>query len=513
MTLAPACSDRKPGLPKNANTSALIANVLYAGDYHVRIAAAQRLQRVRSPAVIAPLIAALNDPVVEVRLAAVDTLGRTRDASAVPPLCAVLDSLGQGKSMRIAAVAALGRLHDPSSINCLVRALPDRRQEASAVLVSFGSAAVPSLIEALGDESSYDAAEALATIGSAAVDPLVEVLHHADRKFVQQEAARALAEIPDPRAAAALNEALKHPDPALTAAAYRFLIRKGESGTEGRLIEALNRDGTRQMAEDFATSGNAVLKAGAQQWSQNTQTALSGKQVNNWGWGKWNIPNTQLALFHFDNSPVSTSGVRPVQSRGISFVPGRWGSALSVERGGILEYPLAGNLDLRNGSIEMWISPRFAGTDPVYVKYNHALLLYQSRAGDQFLVSESVTRGLYAGSVVGHSFAGAGGGDISTWRPGEWHHLAFTWSSAHTRERVYIDGAMAMESGAPMVAPPMDGRTFTVGCDPYGNPTGFIVDELRISNDEEPPEEVRFNAYRTAPFGEREIFRSLIGAF
>src|SRR5262249_46356963 len=68
---------------------------------------------------------------------------------------------------------------------------------------------------------------------------------------------------------------------------------------------------------------------------------------------------SQLGLFHYDSSLVSTSRVTPVQSVGTSFVPGKLGSALAIAPGGILSYPVAGNLNFQTGTIEMWISPRF----------------------------------------------------------------------------------------------------------------------------------------------------------
>jgi hypothetical protein len=58
----------------------------------------------------------------------------------------------------------------------------------------------------------------------------------------------------------------------------------------------------------------------------------------------------------------------------------------------------------------MWVSPRFDGTNPIYSKYNHALLLYPSPGGDQFLVSESIAGGFYAGSVIHHKFRGRSSG-------------------------------------------------------------------------------------------------------
>lgn len=74
-------------------------------------------------------------------------------------------------------------------------------------------------------------------------------------------------------------------------------------------------------------------------------------------------------------------------------------------KGRTLKLPVAGNRQFDTGSIEMWISAKLDGADPIFKKYNHALLLYDAPGGDQFLVSGSTLGGFYCGSVVGHKFA------------------------------------------------------------------------------------------------------------
>src|SRR5580658_6810042 len=74
----------------------------------------------------------------------------------------------------------------------------------------------------------------------------------------------------------------------------------------------------------------------------------------------------QLALFHYNDSLASTSGVAPAESAGTSFVPGKFGEAVTLAAGGNLTYPAAGHLSLENGTIEMWVAPTYDGTNPVY---------------------------------------------------------------------------------------------------------------------------------------------------
>ena len=61
------------------------------------------------------------------------------------------------------------------------------------------------------------------------------------------------------------------------------------------------------------------------QWLVKGQPAASGH-------------TTQLFLLHADGNAVSTEGIAPLAAKGVSFAPGRWGSALTVANGGALSY-------------------------------------------------------------------------------------------------------------------------------------------------------------------------------
>src|SRR6185369_4613548 len=77
-------------------------------------------------------------------------------------------------------------------------------------------------------------------------------------------------------------------------------------------------------------------------------------------------PMNQLALFRFDNSLNSTSGITPVQSAGTSFVPGKFGQAVTLTPNGTLTYPQAGNVSFTDGAVEMWVAPQFDGGNAIY---------------------------------------------------------------------------------------------------------------------------------------------------
>ena len=62
----------------------------------------------------------------------------------------------------------------------------------------------------------------------------------------------------------------------------------------------------------------------------------------------------QLGLYHFDGTVNDTAGLAPTEALGQSFGPGRFGSAVGLAAGGILKYPVAGNLSFTTGTIEMF---------------------------------------------------------------------------------------------------------------------------------------------------------------
>jgi Concanavalin A-like lectin/glucanases superfamily/HEAT repeats/PBS lyase HEAT-like repeat len=497
-----ACKRHKP--VDQESMAELQADLANEKDDEAGLAAVHQLEVTADPAALGILIDTLQNRSDKIRIAAASALGKSKDPRAADALAAVTQDRAQDQSVRFAAAQALGVLHDGRAGVPLVQALRFNEYEAIRSLLDLGPLAVPALIDALGHpDTSASASKLLIRMGSTGVDGLIELLNHNAHPFERSAAASTLAEIEDPRSIKALSQALKSGDLFLTAAAYRFLIRKGDAGSEGQMIKALNAYGKLAMAEDFVASGNPVLKAAAEDWAQKGKRVLQGRtsELDVVYWGGADPSIKRLALFHFDGALKSTSGAGSSQSVGVSFVPGKWGSALSVALGGVVKYPITDNLSFTDGTIEMWISPRLDGADPTFTKYNHPLLLYMSAANDQFLVSGSTLGGFYAGSVVRKQFVGTGGGNIHDWKAGSWHHIAFTYSSSAGRQRFYVDGTLTGENKSPMAAPDPGAGSFTVGCYPNADfLPAFLVDELQISSGEKSPGAILGSALRTDPF-------------
>jgi hypothetical protein len=496
-----ACSNGKSKTPPKKGTEELLED-LANGNERVRVEAIRQLGESKSPSSVFALIVVLKDPSQRIAVAAANALGELNDPQATEPLWAIASDLKQGRDLRFAAARALANLGDRRSVEPLIAALPYAFKEACASLVSLGKPAVPALIGAVRDAATRDnASKVLVAMGATGVEDLIDMLRHGAVDSERWGAAATLAEIPDPRAEEALNEALRKQEPELTWSAYRFLIRKGQPGTEPQLIAALNTYGRKEMAEDFIGSGNLVLKAAAEEWVRKKSFQLAARSSDTVVvyWGGVDPAVKRMALFHFDGSLSGTPGTAPAESRQVTFVPGKWGSAISVGKGGILRYPVAGNLGFRDGTVEMWVSLKFDGADPIYTQYNHVLLLYHSPS-TEFLVSRNVLGGFYAGSFVNSEFNGAGGGKVSKWRAGEWHHIAFTYSSHPARQRFYVDGAMTEERTGALPEPKLDANSFAVGCDFWDHLSGFVVDELQISSGEKGQGSILAGALRKDPF-------------
>jgi HEAT repeat protein len=271
------CSTGKRGDHKSVD--ALIRD-LQDQDVRLRVAAAEQLRNFKDPRIVEPMIVALKDPSLRVRVSAARTLGMIKDTRAVEPLIAVLTN-DTGLDVRAAAAQALGEMQDARAVGPLILAIRDIHADAAAALTKIGAPAAAPLTAALRDADRRDhAANALAGIGSPAVEPLVQVLEH-EKGSTRFAAARALAEISDPRAEEALSTALKGNDLMLTVAAHRFLIRKGEEGTEALLVKALNTYGTPTMASSLLNCGNLELQAAAEQWAKKNRypvRMLRGRQ-------------------------------------------------------------------------------------------------------------------------------------------------------------------------------------------------------------------------------------------
>jgi hypothetical protein len=90
----------------------------------------------------------------------------------------------------------------------------------------------------------------------------------------------------DARAIEPMLAALKDQDVDVIAGGYRLFIEKGQEGSEGLLIKALDKYGAKEMAEDFLNCGNSLLEDAAKQWADaHGYTIRSGRGGGGPTWG------------------------------------------------------------------------------------------------------------------------------------------------------------------------------------------------------------------------------------
>lgn len=251
---------------QSESTPQLINELQTSAQLRKRAGAARILGARKAVQAVPPLITALREP-YPVRVSAARALGTIRDPRAVEPLIQLLTDFDG--LVREAAARALADLKDPRAVPPLIAALKNRNQEAGPALSKFGQAAAAPLADCLADpEASTDAEAALVTIGKPAVSELIRAFG-SDQEDVRIEAARALSQIDDPRAAETLNAGVRPGDVKLAAAAYRFLLRRDDQpGNQELLRQALQTYGRPDMARDFCSSGNRALKLAAKNWAE-----------------------------------------------------------------------------------------------------------------------------------------------------------------------------------------------------------------------------------------------------
>lgn len=142
-------------------------------------------------------------------------------------------------------------------------------------------------------------------------------------------------------------------------------------------------------------------------------------------------------------------------------------------------YSSKGNLDFEQGTISFWVQPLdWKGTDP---DFN---VLFHARAGDNLFLIYRYWRDTRLLFLIGSGKSTSTYLRVDDWGPGQWHHIAATWSPMELR--MFIDGHLiCRRKRACPLKPFSKADPFSVG--PGGAWShAFIghslVDEFRIHN-------------------------------
>ncbi len=161
-----------------------------------------------------------------------------------------------------------------------------------------------------------------------------------------------------------------------------------------------------------------------------------------------------------------------------ALAPGRSGQALkSGPEFGYLEFPTDSVLDREAGTVEMWVCPLDWTPDEekfhvfFETRGEGALYLYKYYQGDLLLM-------LSCDNVAGPYTTSSA--PMTGWQPGQWHHIAGTWSADGVM--CYVDGKPAAKQPSQGSLPRVLGKTFRIGDQPwqFARPTSSLIDDVRI---------------------------------
>lgn len=211
-----------------------------------------------------------------------------------------------------------------------------------------------------------------------------------------------------------------------------------------------------------------------------------------------------LFLCHFEDTAQADFSVGSPHPLGVAaFVPGRVGKALFMPLGFLpfaqsvapittgVQYASAGNINLRQGTIELWAQPlselvqttekspklRYLLSSGKYVEGNHGFALvlshFDGKPGEPYGLVWTRQNGSAKEKIWTISYP-------LKWQIGEWHHIAVTYSPQE--DRLYVDGKL---QGRLATGEGMDfiGERFAVGASIYHSYVAdCVLDELRISD-------------------------------
>ncbi len=194
-------------------------------------------------------------------------------------------------------------------------------------------------------------------------------------------------------------------------------------------------------------------------------------------------PPSPTLFLDFENG-VSGSGREgqaiPARIEGkAEFQTGKFGQAFKSGPGtGYLHFPTQEILSRQFGTVEMWVMPiDWNGDEKAFHMFFNAsgegnLYLYKYLSSSLGLIVLSHDKSKEHNRLTYKN--------IDSWKAGEWHHIAATWSPL--RQELYIDGTLAAR-GLPLLPKSLD-KEFLIGDHPF-NPSiprssQSLIDNVRV---------------------------------
>lgn len=285
-------SDRQAsGLPKKADTP--LDTVLESSDESEVLEAANEVAEQMDVEAVRQITAAAATRSLVAR-----ALTTIRDR-----LIGIYEQSSADPQRRSAVLNALAPIDDEASVRLVFRAVtqdpdPDVQSAAASALGTMSKSVAfitGPLIDALKGRpgEAYGVEEAIIKIGRPAMDPLIALARKKQEGLAMTEIDRIstagymLIRMINENAPAIdpLLQALDSRDLRLVADLAQFYISLGKPGSEGVLVEALNKFGDDVMVLMFYGSGNDILKKGAEDWARRHGRRISGESGES-TWGK-----------------------------------------------------------------------------------------------------------------------------------------------------------------------------------------------------------------------------------
>jgi beta-galactosidase len=159
------------------------------------------------------------------------------------------------------------------------------------------------------------------------------------------------------------------------------------------------------------------------------------------------------------------------------FAPGKVGECYDVDEAPLV-FNCAGNFRADEGACSFWLNPDFRGDDrALYCGFFGAAdwgMLYK------YLDQSYLTFG--TAKPDRDIYYDCSSQDISSWRPGEWHHVVVCWSREANERRIYVDGRLQARAPFPFSRQVSGGPLFIgAGCTLYpGHVAHGKLDEVAI---------------------------------
>ena len=193
---------------------------------------------------------------------------------------------------------------------------------------------------------------------------------------------------------------------------------------------------------------------------------------------------TDLAADHAAGSAA------PLTRRARVGPDGKWGYGLHMRQHGELTYPVAKNLSFDQGALSMWVKPLWSPASEGRIR-----CFWQTSAnrwnGQMVRLTYWPMGGVHVIRLeVRHGRTTTLHGDVSKWRRGEWHHLAWTWRRRAGEQNdeiaLYLDGKLVARSDQAYLPTRLGDRMF-VGSNMNGPGRNecaeAVIDELCIRSE------------------------------